>query len=118
MAKKFTRAGGTKKQAGFVINIELVLLFTILVVGILLGLVELRNALIGELHDTAEAIGALDQSYEFPGTVNGDGSATTQGSTFNDAEDDTNGFDDTGAGDAGLDIDVDTPAPDDEATGP
>ncbi len=117
MAKQFDRKRG-KKEAGFVINIELVLLFTILVVGVLLGLVELRNAVIAELHDTAEAIGSIDQSYEYPGTVNGDGTATTQGSTFDDAEDDTAGFGDTGAGDSGADIDVDLPPPDDEATGP
>lgn len=117
MAKQFSRIG-RKKQAGFVINIELVLLFTILVVGILLGLVELRNSVVAELHDTAEAIGALDQTYTFAGTSNADGSATTQGSTFDDAEDDSSGFGDTGSGDAGADISVVTPVANDEAAGP
>ena len=117
MAKQFDRKRG-KKEAGFVINIELVLLFTILVVGILLGLVELRNSVIAELHDTAEAIGSIDQGYEYPGTSNGATNVTTEGSTFDDELDDTNGFDDTGTGESGADINVNLPLPDDEATGP
>jgi len=70
-----------KKEAGFIVSAELVLVATILVIGLIVGMVAIRDALTAEMHDVAEAIGALDQSYYFDGiTDNGTGAqiAATQ----------------------------------------
>lgn len=56
------------KKAGFILSAELILIATIVVMGLLVGLVAMRDAMIGELHDTAEAYGAVTQSYTFNGT--------------------------------------------------
>ena len=54
-------------EAGFVISAELVLVATILVIGMIVGLVVIRNQVVQELVDVGEAIGALSQSYAFGG---------------------------------------------------
>lgn len=56
-----------KKQAGFIVSAELVLIATILVIGLIVGMVTIRNAMTAEMDDVAEALGALDQSYTFQG---------------------------------------------------
>lgn len=86
----------TKKQAGFVLTSELVLISTILVIGMITGLVTMRDAITAEMEDVAEAIGALDQSYAFDGIINGQTTAAIAGSVFDDDVDvnagDTIGF--------------------------
>ena len=76
-----------KKQAGFVLTSELVLIVTILVIGMTVGLVSMRDAMTAEMHDVAEAIGNLDQSYAFNGIENAQGTAATNGSAVVDAVD-------------------------------
>jgi len=76
-----------KKQGGFVMTSELILIATILVIGLIVGMVTVRDAVLAELEDTAEAIGSLDQSYAFQGVINAETSAGTAGSTFGDAPD-------------------------------
>ncbi len=49
---------------------EILFLFTILVLGIITGLVALRQAVIVELTETAQALMALNQSYSFSGQTN------------------------------------------------
>jgi hypothetical protein len=44
-----------------------VLIATILVIGLIVGMAAIRDALTAEMGDVAEAIGALDQSYIFDG---------------------------------------------------
>ena len=83
----------SKKQAGFVLTSELVLIVTILVIGMTVGLVSMRDAMTAEMHDVAEAIGNLDQSYAFNGIENAQQTAASNGSVFIDAVD-------TNAGDA------------------
>jgi len=56
-----------KKEAGFIVSAELVLIATILVIGLIVGMVAIRDAVTAEMHDVAEAIGMLDQSYTFTG---------------------------------------------------
>lgn len=56
-----------KKMGGFVQTAELVLLSTVLVTGLTVGLVNLRDTMNSELEDVAESVGALDQSYSFTG---------------------------------------------------
>lgn len=77
----------TRKQGGFVLTSELVLIVTIMVMGMTVGLVTMRDALTAEMEDVAEAIGALDQSYAFNGLVNSQTSASTEGSSWGDAQD-------------------------------
>lgn len=76
-----------KKEAGFIVSAELVLIATILVIGLIVGMVAIRDALTAEMHDVAEAIGALDQSYFFDGIVDTGTSAFIVGVQFTDTVD-------------------------------
>ncbi len=49
-------------EAGFIVSAELVLVATILVLGAIVGLVSLRNAIVLELVDMGQAIAALGQN--------------------------------------------------------
>ena len=73
-------------EAGFVVSTELVLVATILVIGLVLGLTELRNQVVQELGDLAQAIANINQSYEYAGTLKVE-VASTAGSWFHDAPD-------------------------------
>jgi len=55
-----------KKQSGFIVTAELVLLATILFIGSIIGLVIIRDALVQELLGLAEKI-ELNEQYEFDG---------------------------------------------------
>lgn len=85
-----------RKQGGFIMTTELVLLVTVMVVGMIVGLVSMRDSVNAEMEDVAEAIGALDQSYSFDGIQNVQETAFIDGSIFTDAQDvnagDTTGF--------------------------
>lgn len=72
-------------DAGFVVSTELVLASTLLVVGITIGQVTLRDAVISELADTASAINSINQSYSYT-SVTGH-SSSVAGSDFTDAPD-------------------------------
>jgi hypothetical protein len=61
---------------------ELLFIFTIIVLGMITGLVALRQALISELTETAQALLALNQSYSFSGQTNCE--ASTAGSSASD----------------------------------
>ena len=50
-------------DAGFIISIELILISTIVVIGLITGLAAVRNAIVSELSDVAGAISSLNQSY-------------------------------------------------------
>ena len=74
--------------AGFIISTELLLIFTILVLGLVVGLVNVRNAVLSELTEVAAAIVSLNQSYTISSvtgcgaTTGGGGIIDTQGSYF------------------------------------
>ena len=72
-------------QEGFIVSIELILLSTIIVIGLITGMTALRDAVVSELSDVAGAIQDLNQGYEFNGVAGH--SARTQGSNFLDARD-------------------------------
>ena len=74
-----------KDEAGAIISSELVLVATILVIGMIVGLAAVRNSVVAELADLAEAIGSIDQSFSFS-QVTGH-AALTEGSIFTDAPD-------------------------------
>jgi hypothetical protein len=78
-------------ESGFIISSELVLVATICVIGLIVGLVEVQYAVVGELNDVSEAIGSLNQSYTTTGFTSNKGTgnsgavkAQTVGSSFTD----------------------------------
>ena len=72
-------------QSGFIVSAELVLLATVVVIGLLVGLVTIRDQVIQELADVADAISEVDQSYSFTGITGH--AASTSGTIFNDEHD-------------------------------
>jgi Flp pilus assembly pilin Flp len=54
-------------ENGFVVSAELILVATIVVLGLIVGLAEVRQAVSEELEDVASAIGAMNQSYTYSG---------------------------------------------------
>ena len=101
------------RQGGFIVSAELALITTILVIGLIVGMVAVRDALVAELHDIAEGIGELDQSFTFNGINNSDGASQTEGTVFIDEVDDAGvgagTFGDAGMG--GDNIALNYPAP-------
>lgn len=80
-----------KDEAGVILSAEIVLIGTILVIGMIVGLVELQCSVVGELSDLGDAIGNLDQSYITSGIIsfkeyNGV-KAATAGAKFRDFPD-------------------------------
>jgi hypothetical protein len=76
-------------ESGFIVSTDLVLISSILVIGMLVGLVSLRDQVVQELGDVAVAVGNLNQSYSF-GAVTvafGGYTFTVAGSEFADASD-------------------------------
>src|SRR5262249_43171643 len=69
-------------DCGALIATEWIFLMTILILGIITGLVALRQALISELTESAQAILSLDQSFAFSGQSNCESS--TAGSSASD----------------------------------
>ena len=82
-------------EGGAILSAELILIMTMLVIGLITGLHAVQKAVVSELADVAQAIGALNQSYAFTGfkqEQRQSGSPTaflseTEGSYFQDALD-------------------------------
>jgi hypothetical protein len=70
---------------GFVVSAELVLVATILVLGMIVGLVSVRDQVVQEAGDVAAAVSQLVQSYSFSGITGH--TASTAGSRFTDRTD-------------------------------
>lgn len=88
-----------RDDRGFVVSSELVLIATIVVIGLITGLVTVRDQVLTELADVADAISEVNQSYSWSGVTAH--AASTAGSVFVDLTD----FCDAGvtqAGDAGT----------------
>jgi len=77
-------------EGGAIISAELVLVATILVIGMIVGLKSVRDAVVTELADVGQAISAINQSYRYGGVTGH--FAQTMGSNFQDLYD----FCDTG----------------------
>ncbi|MEO1981403.1 MAG: hypothetical protein ABGZ24_12870, partial [Fuerstiella sp.] len=58
-----------KDEEGVILSAEIVLLGTILVLGMIVGLVEVQSAVVAEMSDLGDAIGNMNQSYQTPGIV-------------------------------------------------
>ena len=79
-------------ESGVIVSAEIVLVGTILVLGMITGLVELQAAVIYELTDLSDAFGNLDQSFSTSGfqsqkTSICDNKARTKGSRYADLSD-------------------------------
>ena len=83
-------------EAGVILSAELVLIGSILVLGMIVGLVELQCAVVAELSDLSSAFGNLSQSYETSGfrslkvgssSGNCDAKARTYGAAYSDKAD-------------------------------
>jgi hypothetical protein len=72
-------------DSGALIATEWVFLATILILGVLVGMVAVRQALIAELHDFANGLLALNQSFSFSGQSNC--TSSTAGGSFIDFND-------------------------------
>ena len=72
-----------------VLSFDWVLLVTIVVFGIISGVSAMRDAIIDEFGDTAEATLNIDQSYTYPGVdvpAEGRDPITVYGSTYTDVQ--------------------------------
>lgn len=82
----------TADENGFVVSAELVLVLTIAVLGMVVGLTAVRDAVTHELNDLAHAFGAVSQSYKVGGLKKGrdygSAHAFISGFGFNDHADD------------------------------
>lgn len=67
-----------------VLSFDWVLLVTIVVIGLVGGIATMRDAMIDEFGDTAEATLNIDQSYTYPGVVVG--GITVHASTYTDTQ--------------------------------
>ena len=78
-------------DAGVILTAEIVLVATILVIGMIVGLVELQCAVVGELSDLGDAIGNLDQGYVTSGITSFKSrrgiKAQTRGAQYRDGAD-------------------------------
>ncbi len=101
-------------ESGFIVSTDLILISSILVIGLLVGLVSVRDQIVQEFGDMAVAVGNLNQSYSFAGhtvtfvddnntpSIPGDDvtyTFTVAGSTFADASD----LGENGTGEANTD---------------
>lgn len=78
--------GFLSSEDGFLLSSEALLIGTIAVLGLLVGLVSVRDAVVQELGDFAQAIGLLNQSYSYTGVQDAI-SGTTQGGVLVDTLD-------------------------------
>lgn len=80
-----------QEDAGMILSAELVIILTVGVIGMVVGLVNLQNAMLGEFADLSLAFQSLNQSYSTP-TFRGcwkwwGRTSWTAGSTFIDVFD-------------------------------
>jgi len=74
-------------DSGFLLSSESVIVGTLLVLGLVVGLTEVRNAVVQELGDYSQAVAWLSQDYAYT-SVSSDNIADlgTSGSLFSDTE--------------------------------
>jgi len=74
-------------EAGFIVSAELVLVATIVVIGMIVGLVTIRNQVVQELVDVGQAFGAMCQSYAYGAVIGHARVAFTCRSEYDDKTD-------------------------------
>ena len=76
-------------ESGFILSTESVLLGTLVVLGLIVGLAEVRNAVVQELGDYSQAVAWLSQTYEFTSVTSSNvADILSSGSVFIDSDDD------------------------------
>ncbi len=88
---------------GFVVSSELVLILTIGVIGLIVGLDSVQNAIVEELADVSAAVGSLNQGYKYNGFSVGT-NILSQGSSFTDNADTNDSAGSSGAISQGVNI--------------
>lgn len=78
-----------RSEEGFILSTEAVLVGTIMVLGLIVGITEVRNAVVQELGDYSQAVSWLSQDYAYTSTssTNIATGLSTAGSTFSDSSD-------------------------------
>jgi hypothetical protein len=73
-----------RDERGIVYSMDVILVSTILALGTIVGLVCLRNQVLQELCDVANAVGSLDQSYSYSSrtVTSGNFSASVAGGSY------------------------------------
>lgn len=76
-------------EEGFLLSTEALLIGTIAVLGLIVGLAEVRNAVVQELGDFSQAVAFLSQDYAYTSVQSANGSTAiqTSGATYIDAVD-------------------------------
>ena len=97
-------------EGGAIVSTELVLVGSTLVAGMIVGMTSVRDQVVQELGDTAEAISEVNQSYSFTGVKSHN--ASTAGSDFEDQLDEGDADNGGNGKDGGIDVTV---PPEDEA---
>ncbi len=75
-------------DSGFLLSSESVIMGTLLVLGLIVGVAEVRNAVVEELGDYSQAVAWLSQDYEYT-SVSSDNitsGLSTSGSMFSDSD--------------------------------
>jgi len=78
-----------RDEGGFILSTEAVLLGTLVALGMIVGLAEVRNAVVQELGDYSQAVAWLSQDFEWTSveSTNVAGDIQTSGSIFSDSTD-------------------------------
>jgi Flp pilus assembly pilin Flp len=69
-------------ESGFVISAELILIASIVVLGLIVGMTAIRDAVTTEMADTASSFGQVNQSFSISGAMGH--ASSTAGSFFTD----------------------------------
>ena len=72
-------------EHGFIVSSELIFVATLLVIGMVTGLTTIRDQVLGELGDLADAVSEVDQSFSISGVTAH--AASTAGANFEDEND-------------------------------
>jgi len=78
-----------RSEEGFILSTEAVLIGTITVLGMIVGLAEIRNNVVQELGDYSQAVAQLSQDYSFSSVsdTNAPSAIFSYGSMFADTTD-------------------------------
>lgn len=74
-----------KDEAGFIVSADLILVSSILVLGMMVGLVSIRDQIVQELGDVSMAFAGLRQTYTWQGITGH--TSSVAGSVFQDSTD-------------------------------
>lgn len=72
-------------ECGFIVSMELILIASIMIIGIMMGMVSVRDGMVSEMSDVAGALQDITQTYSFRGITGH--SAETAGSSWLDRRD-------------------------------